>query len=330
MSGNNLLTFHNVRKYFPIMKGIVVRKTIGYVKAVDGVSFSLGRGETLGLVGESGSGKSTIGRLVLRLLEPTSGRISFNGEDLSQLKGEKLKTFRRRVGVVFQDPFSSLDPRKNILNIVAEPLRVHGFEGNHEERVFELLEKVGLRPEDAYKHPHQFSGGQRQRIAIARALALSPDLVVADEPLSSLDVSVQAKIINLLQDLKRELGLSYLFISHDVSVVRQISEVICVLYLGKVMELGDVEEVLNLPLHPYTQALLASIPVPDPRVMRTRPPKPLYGEIPSPINPPQGCRFHPRCPYAKQVCRRTEPLLEKVGKNHYVACHLWRELETSR
>ncbi len=330
MSGDILLTFQNVKKYFPIVKGVILRKTKGYVKAVDGVSFSFKRGETLGLVGESGSGKSTIGKLVLRLIEPTSGQILFNGQDLSQLKDKKLKSFRRRVGVVFQDPFSSLDPRKNIMNIIAEPLRVHGFEGDHKERVIELLEKVGLRPADAYKYPHQFSGGQRQRIAIARALALSPDLVVADEPVSSLDVSVQAKIINLLQDLKRELGLTYMFIAHDLSVVRQISEVICVLYLGKVMELGDVEEVLNHPLHPYTQALLTSIPIPDPQIMRSKPLKLLSGEIPSPINPPQGCRFHSRCPYAKEICRGVEPLLEKGGRNHYVACHLWRELETLR
>ncbi|MEM3713594.1 MAG: dipeptide ABC transporter ATP-binding protein [Nitrososphaerales archaeon] len=329
---NTILTVENLKKYFPITKGVILKKILGYVKAVDGVSFTINRGETFSLVGESGSGKSTIGRLIVRLIEPTSGKIIFDNKDITKLTGKELKEVRKRMGLVFQDPFSSLDPRKNVLQIITEPLKIHKKRDywNIEERAYELLERVGLRREDAYKYPHQFSGGQRQRIAIARALALSPDLVIADEPVSALDVSVQAKIINLLMKLQRELNLTYILIAHDLSVVNHISNKVAVMYLGKIVELGEKSKVFRDPLHPYTLALLAAVPIPDPDVMLQKKPIILRGEIPSPINPPSGCRFHPRCPYATEKCKIEEPLLIGKESEHLAACHYTEEIKAGQ
>lgn len=329
---NTLLEVKDLRKYFPITKGVVLKKTLGYVKAVDGVGFSIKRGETFGLVGESGSGKSTVARLIVGLLKPTSGSIFFDGADLTKLSRKEFQKVRRRIGMIFQDPFSSLDPRKNVLQIITEPLVIHTNMGREEreEIAYRLLERVGLRREDAFRYPHQFSGGQRQRIAIARALALSPDLIIADEPVSALDVSVQAKIINILMNLQKDLNLTYLFIAHDLSVVWHISHRVGVMYLGKLVEVGSKSDVFQDPLHPYTQALLASVPVPDPNVMMTREMMVLKGEIPSPINPPSGCRFHPRCPYATNRCAEEEPLLLDNGGGHLAACHYVDEIKLKR
>ena len=311
----------NLKKYFPV-KGIL--RTKAWVKAVDGVSFRIERGKTLGLVGESGSGKTTVGKLVIRLLEPTSGEVLFHGRNIYKLKGRELKEFRRKAQMVFQDPYSSLNPRMTVFQHLIEPLKVHGIEvDDPEEFAVKLLYKVGLNETHLYRYPHEFSGGQRQRIAIARVLALQPEFIVLDEPTSALDVSVQAQILELLKELQRDMGLTYLFISHDLGVVRYMSDYIAVMYLGKIVEYGPAEEVFEKPLHPYTQILLASIPVPDP-VEARRPRKlRITGEPPSPINPPPGCRFHPRCPMVMERCRREEPPLMEVESDHYVACWLY-------
>ena len=316
-----VLTVENLKKYFPVQKG-VLRRTIGTVFAVDGVSFSIAKGETLGLVGESGCGKSTVGRAVLRLIEPTAGSIKLAGKDITRLPRRELRPFRKEMQIIFQDPFSSLDPRMSAGEIVAEPLRVHsaGARKERRERVAELFQRVGLRLAQMANYPHQFSGGQRQRIGIARALALSPKLIIADEPVSSLDVSIQAQVLNLMLELQRELGLSYLFISHNLAVIEHVSDRVAVMYLGRLVEYAGKEALFGQPLHPYTELLLAAVPVPDPAVKRAR--RVMEGDVPSVINPPAGCHFHPRCPYAFERCRMESPPLREVAPRHWVACHL--------
>ena len=317
-----LLEIRGLKKYFPIKKGIF-RRNAGWVQAVDGVALHIGKGETLGLVGESGCGKSTIGRCILRLLEPTEGEIFFEGKNISTLESAGMKRFRRKVQAIFQDPYSSLNPRMSVGHIVREPLLVQGLhsEAERQERVEDLFRKVGLRPEYMSRYPHEFSGGQRQRIGIARSLGLRPDLIICDEPVSALDVSIQAQVINLLDDLKQEFGLSYLFIAHDLSVVEHVSERIAVMYLGKIVEVAKDTELYSHPLHPYTQALLSAIPIPKPQQKKKR--TILRGEVPSPINPPAGCRFHPRCSEAREGCSREEPVLKAVHDHHQVSCFLY-------
>jgi peptide/nickel transport system ATP-binding protein len=295
-----------------------------YVHAVDDVSFEIRRGETLGLVGESGSGKTTTGRAVLRRVDPSSGHIYFKGRDITHVRGEELRQLRRSMQLVFQDPYASLNPRMKILDLVAEPLLVHGLVEHvrdARDRVRELLELVGLPADAVDRYPHAFSGGQRQRVGIARALALEPDFIVADEPVSALDVSIRAQVVNLLQDLQDRLGLTYLFIAHDLSVVRHISHRIAVMYAGKIVEIADRDEVYERPKHPYTQALLSAVPIPDPHVQRSRHRQILHGEIPNPVDPPSGCRFHTRCPIAEERCRFEEPMLEDKAAAHLAACH---------
>ena len=316
-----LLEVKNLKKYFPIKKGIFSR-TLGQVRAVDGVSFALKRGETLGLVGESGCGKTTVGRSILRLIEPTAGQITFNDQNLLELKREELRKVRASLQIIFQDPFSSLDPRMNVGQIIAEPIRNHLKVSRIEirNRVAYLMERVGLHPEHIGRYPHEFSGGQRQRIGIARALALNPLAIICDEPVSALDVSIQAQVINLLAQLQEQMNLSYLFIAHDLSVVEHISDRVAVMYLGRIVELATDKEFYQNPLHPYSQALLSAVPIPDPEIRRKK--ILLQGGVPSPINPPSGCSFHPRCPECKEICSRQEPPLQDAGDGHWVACHL--------
>jgi oligopeptide/dipeptide ABC transporter ATP-binding protein len=322
MSAAPLLEVSGLKKHFPIYRG-VFSKISGQVYAVDGVSFSIGRGETLGLVGESGCGKSTVGRTLLKLLEPTAGSIKVDGEDIAHLGGERLLPYRRRMQMIYQDPYASLNPRMTAGEIVGEPLVVHqiGTAEERRERVAWLFERVGLRPESIGRYPHEFSGGQRQRIGIARALALNPELIVGDEPVSALDVSIQAQIINLLMDLQDEFQLSYLFVAHDLAVVEHISHRVAVMYLGRIVEMTDRQSLFEMPLHPYTEALLSAVPIPKASA-RSRKRVILKGDVPSPINPPKGCHFHARCPYAMPRCRTDVPALREVTPGHVAACHL--------
>jgi oligopeptide transport system ATP-binding protein len=318
-----LLDVRDLVKHFPIKSGVLIDREVGRVRAVDGVSFSVREGETLGLVGESGCGKSTLCRTVMQLIEPTSGSVTFMGEDITQLGRRSMRPVRREMQMIFQDPYASLNPRKRVAQIVGDPLRLHSVASGRElERaVKELLERVGLSPEHYGRFPHEFSGGQRQRIGIARALALRPKLIIADEPVSALDVSIQAQIINLLDDLQREFSLTYIFVAHDLGVIRHVSDRIAVMYLGKIVEIGPAEEVYSSPIHPYTLSLLASLPIPDPRENRAREPMVLEGDLPSPANPPAACRFHTRCPYATEICSEVEPQLVHHGHGHWAACH---------
>lgn len=324
MAAQTLVKVRNLKKYFPLYAGFIRRAHIADVKAVDGVSFDLHESETLGLVGESGCGKSTLGRCVLQLHRATSGEVLFGETDLTRLSGSALRPFRKQFQMIFQDPYDSLNPRFTAADIIGEPLRIHGTMrgGEYRARVAELLDTVGLAPYMAERYPHEFSGGQRQRLGIARALALQPKFIVCDEPISALDVSIQAQIINLLDDLQEKFGIAYLFISHDLSVVRHISDRVAVMYLGKFMELSSQIDLYRSPLHPYTRALLSAVPIPDPEIESQRAVMVLKGEVPSPINPPPGCVFNPRCPLAFDRCSSDVPDLHDVGGGHFVACHL--------
>ncbi len=317
----HLLQVEGLKKYFPVRSGLL-RRTVGHVYAVDDVSFTIGPGETLGLVGESGCGKTTVGRTILRLIEPTAGTLRLDGRDITGLRKAEFRPFRQQMQIIFQDPFSSLNPRMRAGAIVGEPLRVHGVASQHarRERVAQLFDRVGLRAAQMDNYPHQFSGGQRQRIGVARALALNPKLIIADEPVSALDVSIQAQVINLLMDLQRDLMLSYLFISHNLAVVEHISHRIAVMYLGRIVEHTDKTTLFTRPLHPYTEALLAAVPVPDPAIKRSK--RVVQGDVPSPLRPPPGSHFHTRCPYAEPRCRVESPALREVEPGHRVACHL--------
>ncbi len=321
MAGETLLEVHDLKKHFPL-KGGVFSKTIGHVYAVDGISFTLQSGETLGLVGESGCGKSTTGRTILRLIEPTEGSVKFEGQEITDLDKGNMRSLRREMQIIFQDPYASLNPRMTVGSIIGEPLEIHKIArgSEKEDQVASLLEKVGLRSEDMRKYPHEFSGGQRQRIGIARALGLNPKLIVCDEPVSALDVSIQAQVINLLEDLQEEFRLSYLFIAHNLNVVEHISNRVAVMYLGKIVELTTDTELYTNPQHPYTEALLSAVPVPDPTVEKRR--IILQGDVPSPINPPSGCHFHTRCPYKEKICEEEIPEFKDIGGGHWVACHI--------
>jgi len=319
--GDPLVEVRSLKKYFPIRKGLLQRE-VARVHAVDDVTFAVYEGETLGLVGESGCGKSTLGRTIVRLLEPTGGSVIFEGRDISSLGTRALRPLRRRMQMVFQDPYASLNPRKRVGSIIDTPLKIHGVpKSERRQRVQELLETVGLSPEHYNRFPHEFSGGQRQRIGVARALALRPKLVVADEPVSALDVSIQSQMLNLLDDLQRELQLTYIFIAHDLGVVRHVSNRIAVMYLGKLVELSPAEELYQRPIMPYSEALLSAVPIPDPDLSHQRERIVLEGDVPSPINPPSGCRFHPRCRYMTDICREVEPPLTNYGNGHLAACH---------
>ena len=325
MSDNGaLLQVDNLVKYFPIMRGAVIRRQVGAVHAVDGVSFNIHEGETVGLVGESGCGKSTTGRTILQLYRATSGSVMFEGHNLGTMKGEELRKMRRKMQMIFQDPYASLNPRMTVGDIISEPLLVHGLANRKqaEERVQELLRLVGLNPAYANRYPHEFSGGQRQRVGVARALSLQPSLIICDEPISALDVSIQAQVVNLLEDLQKQFNLTYLFIAHDLSMVRHISTRVAVMYLGVIVEFADRDELYENPLHPYTQALLSAVPIPDPLAEEKRQRRVLQGEIPSPVNPPSGCRFRTRCPLAAEVCAQVRPDFREVKPSHFVACHM--------
>ena len=320
-SGSPLLQVDALKKHFPVRKGLL-RRTVGQVYAVDDVSFTIASGETLGLVGESGCGKTTVGRTILRLIEPTAGAIRIEGHDITHLGKSDLRPYRQQMQIIFQDPFSSLNPRMRAGDIVGEPLRIHGTSSRkvRRERVAQLFDRVGLRRAQMDNYPHQFSGGQRQRIGVARALALNPKLIICDEPVSALDVSIQAQVINLLMDLQRDMQLSYLFISHNLAVVEHISHRIAVMYLGRIVEYTDKTTLFTKPLHPYTEALLAAVPVPDPAIKRVK--RVVQGDVPSPLKPPSGCHFHTRCPYVAARCKTESPVLREVEPGHQVACHL--------
>src|SRR6476661_2694530 len=326
---SELLAVEDLQKYFPVTRGLIFQKEVAQVKAVDGVNFTLEQGETLGVVGESGCGKSTMARCIARLLEPTGGKIIFEGRDITHLNRSDMRAVRRDMMMVFQDPYASLNARKRVGSIVGEPLEVHGIgsDQDRKRRVQELLEIVGLNPEHYNRFPHEFSGGQRQRIGIARALALQPKLIVADEPVSALDVSVQAQIINLLKELQDEFGLSYLFVAHDLGVVRHVSDRVAVMYLGKVVENSETEDLYRKPIHPYTNALLSAVPIPDPKRNAARERLVLQGDVPSPIDPPPGCSFHTRCPWATEICSTDEPALVEHVSAHVAACHHPRNVE---
>ena len=322
---DHILEVSGLKKYFPISAGIVFQRQVGAVRAVDGIDFHVVRGETLGLVGESGCGKSTTGRTILQLYRPTEGSVKFEGEELSTMSGNQLRQMRRKMQIIFQDPFASLNPRMTVGSIVSEPLQIHNIYANKRERqqyVEQLMEKVGLNPYFINRYPHEFSGGQRQRIGIARALALEPSFIVADEPISALDVSIQAQVVNLMEELQDELGLTYLFIAHDLSMVRHICDRVAVMYLGKIVELGPVDEVYDNPQHPYTQALLSAVPVPDPVVEEDRQRIIISGDLPNPASPPTGCNFNTRCPVQFELCHQEpDPPLIEARPDHYVACH---------
>ncbi|SMC22828.1 peptide/nickel transport system ATP-binding protein [Desulfacinum hydrothermale DSM 13146] len=321
-NGSELVILEQVKKHYPVTGG-VFRRQVGAVKAVDGVSLAIHRGETLGLVGESGCGKSTLGRLILRLERPTAGKILYDGRDILALSRDEMRPLRRKMQIIFQDPYSSLNPRQNVGRIIGEGLVIHkvGTEQERLDRVRHLMNVVGLRPEHINRYPHEFSGGQRQRIGIARALALQPELIICDEPVSALDVSIQAQVINLLMDLQEEFHLTYLFVSHDLSVVRHISDRVAVMYLGRIVELADKAELYRNPLHPYTQALLEAAPIADPDRKKQR--QGLTGDLPSPLNPPSGCHFHTRCPKAMEQCRHAAPRLKENGDRHWIRCFLY-------
>jgi oligopeptide/dipeptide ABC transporter ATP-binding protein len=317
-----LLSVDNLKVHFPIKKGLLSR-TVGYVYAVDGVSFTLGKGETIGLVGESGCGKTTTGLAVLRLIEPTAGEVTFQGMSISNINKSRLRSLKREMQIIFQDPYSSLNPRMTVNQIIGDPMEIHGmYKGDkRKDRIAYLLEKVGLTPEQGRRYPHEFSGGQRQRIGIARALALNPQLIIGDEPVSALDVSIRAQIINLLIDLQEEFELSYIIIAHDLAVVEYICDRVAVMYLGKIVEMASYRDLYRNPKHPYTQALMSAIPVPDPKAGKKK--SILKGDVPSPINPPSGCYFHPRCPHKIEGCDQDEPPLKDIGGNHWVSCYLY-------
>ena len=324
----DLVQIRDLQMHFPVTKGIILQRQVGAIKAVDGVSFNIKKGETLGLVGESGCGKSTTGRAILQLYRPTGGSVIFQGTDLTKLKGEEMRRMRRKVQMIFQDPYASLNPRMTVGDIIGEPIKVHGLRHGKEVRVRvqELLQLVGLNPYFVNRYPHEFSGGQRQRIGVARALAVEPEFVVCDEPVSALDVSIQAQIINLLEDLQDRLDLTYLFIAHGLAVVKHISDRVAVMYLGKIVELAEGRELYSMPMHPYTQALLSAVPIPDPKVEKRRKRIILEGDVPSPLNPPSGCHFHTRCPIAIEKCKVEEPPFIDYGNGHFAAC--WRARES--
>jgi peptide/nickel transport system ATP-binding protein len=330
---SELLRVEDLKVYFPIKSGLVFDRHVGDVKAVDGVSFEIKRGETLGLVGESGCGKTTVGRTILRLYEPTEGRILFEGEDISSMSQKEMRKLRGRMQMIFQDPYSSLNPRQSVGNLISEPLKIHGISSGDEARARaeELLEIVGLPKSATARYPHEFSGGQRQRIGLARSLSLNPDLIVADEPVSALDVSIQAQMVNLLEELQEEFDLTYLFIAHDLAVVRHISDRVAVMYLGKIVEIADADELYASPRHPYTMALLSAVPIPDPLVEDSRERILLKGDLPSPANPPSGCRFHTRCPFRQpERCDTEDPGLRTLADGHVAACHYAEEIMAGR
>jgi oligopeptide transport system ATP-binding protein len=320
---DSLLEVRNLVKHFPIKSGVLIDRQVGAVQAVDDVSFSVSEGETVGLVGESGCGKSTLARSILQLIRPTSGSVRFRGTELTDLNRRQLRPLRREMQMIFQDPYASLNPRKRVGQIVGDPLKLHGIASGNElkTRVQSLLDRVGLSAEHYNRFPHEFSGGQRQRIGVARALALEPKMIIADEPVSALDVSIQAQIINLLEDLQDEFELTYVFVAHDLGVVRHVSDRIAVMYLGKIVEIGPAEDVYTKPIHPYTVSLLSAVPIPDPRQNQARQHVVLEGDVPSPANPPQACRFHTRCPRATEICSEVEPQLIDYGGRHFAACH---------